>query len=99
MKKGKNLRFRKPLEMEKEDENGNKQKQDVSHPKILPCSILKYCHVLHIDPCEGVKLRFVQETFVPVNPITNAEAILSDYSQRSGCHIINKKQGRAYPEI
>lgn len=80
--------FWKPLEVEKENEDGSKQKQ------MIP--ILKYYNVFHIDQCEGVKPRFVQEVFVPVDPVAEAEAILADYSQRSGCRIFNEQQDRAY---
>lgn len=80
--------FWKPLEVEKEIEDGSKQKQ------MIP--ILKYYNVFHIDQCEGVKPRFVQEVFVPVDPVAEAEAILADYSQRSGCRIFNEQQDRAY---
>ena len=80
--------FWKPLEVEKENEDGSKQKQ------MIP--ILKYYNVFHIDQCEGVKPRFVQEVFVPVDPVAKAEAILADYSQRSGCRIFNEQQDRAY---
>ena len=80
--------FWKPLEVEKENEDGSKQKQ------MIP--ILKYYNVFHIDQCEGVKPRFVQEVFVPVDPVADAEAILADYSQRSGCRIFNEQQDRAY---
>lgn len=80
--------FWKPLEVEKENEDGSKQKQ------MIP--ILKYFNVFHIDQCEGVKPRFAQEELPPVDPIAEAETILSDYSQRSGCRIFNEKQDRAY---
>ena len=58
--------------------------------------ILKYYNVFHIDQCEGVKPRFAQEDFRPVNPITEAEAVLSGYSERSGCSIRNERQDRAF---
>lgn len=86
--KGSIVVFWKPREVEKEDENGEKVK------RMIP--ILKYYTVFHIDQCENVKPRFTPEDFKPVDPIAEAEAVLSDYSRRSGCPIRNEKQDRAF---
>lgn len=80
--------FWKPLEVTKENGDGSSTKE------MIP--ILKYYNVFHIDQCEGVKPRFAQEDFRPVNPITEAEAVLSGYSERSGCSIRNERQDRAF---
>lgn len=80
--------FWKPLEVTKENDDGSSTKE------MIP--ILKYYNVFHIDQCEGVKPRFAQEDFRPVNPITEAEAVLSGYSERSGCIIRNERQDRAF---
>ena len=80
--------FWKPLEVSKENDDGSNTKE------VIP--ILKYYNVFHIDQCEGVKPRFAQEDFRPVNPITEAEAVLSGYSERSGCSIRNERQDRAF---
>lgn len=80
--------FWKPLEVTKENDDGSSTKE------MIP--ILKYYNVFHIDQCEGVKPRFAQEDFRPVNPITEAEAVLSGYSERSGCSIRNERQDRAF---
>lgn len=80
--------FWKPLEVTKENDDGSSTKE------MIP--ILKYYNVFHIDQCEGVKPRFTQEDFRPANPITEAEAVLSCYSKRSGCSIRNERQDRAF---
>lgn len=71
-----------------------KNKDDKPVDKIIP--LLRYYHVFHIDQCENVKPRFTQEELLPANPIAEAESILTDYSRRSGCTIINEKQDRAF---
>ena len=80
--------FWKPLEVVKENDDGSKEKQ------MIP--ILKYYNVFHIDQCEGIKPRFAPEDLKPVDPIDEAETVLSDYSNRSGCRIRNEKQDRAF---
>ena len=80
--------FWKPFEVIKEKEDGSKEKQ------MIP--LLKYYNVFHIDQCEGIKPRFVQEELKPANPIVEAESILSGYSQRTGCRIRNERQDRAF---
>ena len=80
--------FWKPLEVVKENDDGSKEKQ------MIP--ILKYYNVFHIDQCEGIKPRFAPEDLKPVDPIAEAETVLSDYSNRSGCRIHNEKQDRAF---
>lgn len=80
--------FWKPLEVLKENDDGSSTKE------MIP--ILKYYNVFHIDQCEGVKPRFVQEDFKPADPIMEAETVLSSYSKRSGCIIRNERQDRAF---
>ena len=69
--------FWKPFEVIKEKEDGSKEKQ------MIP--LLKYYNVFRIDQCEGTKPRFAQEELKPVDPINEAESVLSGYSQRTGC--------------
>lgn len=80
--------FWKPFEVIEKDEENKPIK------KFIP--LLKYFHVFHIDQCEGVAPKYVQEDFTPANPIAEAEAILRDYSIRSGCRIFHEKQDRAF---
>lgn len=80
--------FWKPLEVTEKDKDGKLVK------KFVP--LLKYFNVFHIDQCEGVAPKYVPENFTPVDPIAEAEAILTDYSLRSGCRIFHEKQDRAF---
>ena len=80
--------FWKPLEVIEKDKDGKPVK------KFVP--LLKYFNVFHIDQCEGVAPKYVLEDFTPVDPIAEAEAILTDYSLRSGCRIFHEKQDRAF---
>lgn len=61
---------------------------------VIP--LLKYFNVFHIDQCEGVQPKYKAEDLRPADPIEEAENILTNYSERSGCPIINAKQDRAY---
>lgn len=61
---------------------------------VIP--LLKYFNVFHIDQCEGVQPKYKAEDLRPTDPIEEAENILTNYSERSGCPIINAKQDRAY---
>lgn len=80
--------FWKPLEVEKEDDNGEKTR------RMVP--VLKYYTVFHIDQCENVKPRFKPEDLKPVDPIAEAESVLADYSLRTGCKIDIDKRNRAF---
>lgn len=80
--------FWKPLEVVEEDADGNPIR------KTVP--LLRYYHVFHIDQCDGVKEKISTEELKPLDPIAEAEAILTDYIQRSGCPIIHEKIDQAY---
>ena len=80
--------FWKPLDIVEKDKEGKPVK------KTIP--LLKYYNVFHIDQCENLKPRFTPEDLKPADPIAEAETILADYSQRSGCRIIHEKQNEAF---
>ena len=80
--------FWKPLDVVEKDKEGKPVK------KTIP--LLKYYNVFHIDQCENLKPRFTPENLKPADPISEAETILADYSQRSGCRIIHEKQNKAF---
>lgn len=80
--------FWKPFEVIEKDKEGKPVK------KTIP--LLKYYNVFHIDQCENLKPRFAPEALKPFDPIAEAESILADYSQRSGCRIIHEKQNKAF---
>ena len=70
----------------------NKDGKEVK--KIVP--LLKYYNVFHIDQCDGIQPKYKAEDLRPAEPIEEAENVLADYSERSGCPIIHAKQDRAY---
>ena len=80
--------FWKPLEVVEKDKDGKPVK------KMIP--LLKHYSVFHIDQCENLKPRFASEDLKPADPIAEAEAILADYSSRSGCRIIHERQNKAF---
>lgn len=80
--------FWKPLEVVEKDEEGNPIR------KMIP--LLRYYHVFHIDQCDGVKEKVSPEDMKPHDPIAEAEAVLSAYTQRSGCPIIHERIDQAY---
>lgn len=80
--------FWKPLPVTEKDKEGK------TVTKIIP--MLRYYHVFHIRQCDGVEPRFAPEDLTSADPIAAAESILSEYSARSGCRILNEPQDRAY---
>ena len=70
----------------------NKDGKEVK--KIVP--LLKYYNVFHIDQCDGIQPKYKAEDLKPSEPIEEAENVLADYSERSGCPIIHAKQDSAY---
>lgn len=80
--------FWKPFEVVEEDADGNPIR------KTVP--FLRYYHVFHIDQCDGVKEKIAPEELKPLDPIAEADAILTAYIQRSGCPIIHEKIDQAY---
>lgn len=86
--KAQSVVFWKPLEVMENDKDGRPTQ------KTIP--LLKYYNVFHIDQCENLKPRFTPEDLKPADPIAEAEMILADYSQRSGCRIIHEKQNEAF---
>lgn len=80
--------FWKPLPVKETNKDG----KEVT--KIVP--LLRYYHVFHIDQCENVKPKYTEPKLTFADPIKEAEAVLAEYSGRSGCRIYHQKQDRAY---
>lgn len=79
--------FWKPVKVEEE-------KEGVKKEKLVP--MLRYYRVFHIDQCEGVEPKYTSENLKPADPNQAGEAILDEYSERTGCKIINRRDDRAY---
>ena len=73
--------------IEQEDEETHEKKQ-------VP--FLRYFSVFHIDQCEGLKPKHVQDLPATVRPDEKAENIITDYLQRSGVKLIHQEGDRAY---
>lgn len=58
--------------------------------------ILKYINVFHIDQCEGINPKYKQPVLNDFDPITEAESIALQYSERTGVTITNCCQNRAF---
>ena len=72
-----------------------KTKDDGTIEKVI-IPLLKYYHVFHIDQCEGIEAKWKPEDLLPIDPISEADAVLTGYSTRSGCPIIHEKIDEAY---
>ena len=73
--------------IEQEDEETHEKKQ-------VP--FLRYFSVFHIDQCEGLKPKHVQDLPATVRPDEKAENIITDYLQRSGVKLIHQEGDRAF---
>lgn len=78
--------FWKILEIEEENEKGEKEK------KTLP--ILKYYNVFHISQVEGVKP--LEQPFAEVEPIEEADKIIFDYVEREHIDFQEKASNEAF---
>ena len=68
--------------------------EDTEEEKELP--MLRYYNVFHIDQCEGLKARYVQELPATVNADAAAEKVIADYIGRSGVKLEHVEGDRAY---
>ena len=78
--KGSMIVFYKLLESDKEQDN------KVRKEKI---PILKYSNVFHINQCENIKTKITPIEENNINPIEEAENVLTDYINRSGVQFKN----------
>lgn len=69
---------------------------DTGELKIKQFPILKYYYVFHVDQCDGIEPKFKEPVFTPLDPIEEAERVLTDYSTRCGVPIIHEKGNRAF---
>ena len=58
--------------------------------------ILRYYTVFHVDQCDGLEPKYREPVFTPLDPVAEAEAVLSDYSTRCHVPIIHEKGNRAF---
>ena len=73
--------------IEQEDEETHEKKQ-------VP--FLRYFSIFHIDQCEGLKPKHVQQLKQTAQPDERADEIIADYLQRSGVKLIHQEGDRAF---
>ncbi|MBE5778550.1 MAG: DUF1738 domain-containing protein [Clostridiales bacterium] len=73
--------------IEQEDEETGEKKE-------VP--FLRYYNVFHIDQCEGLTSKHTQSLPDTAAPDASADAIISDYLQRSGVKLTHKEGDRAF---
>ena len=101
IKKGAKARmvvFWKFLQKTQEDDSGNIMRDKDGLPIYKNIPFLRYYNVFHIDDTEGIEPKHMKD--VPLNdiqPITHAEAVLTDYWKREGITVEHvKNSDRAY---
>lgn len=77
--KGKPVVFWKQIAIDEEQPDGSKEK------KLIP--MLKYYTVFHIDQCDGIKPKYPIETRAHLDPIAEAETVVSLYESREALTI------------
>ncbi len=91
VRKGEKARFVvfwKFIEEEKVNDLGEKEKVTVP--------FLRYFNVFHVDQCEGIKAKHHPEDLQPADPVAEAETIIADYLNRSGCSLSHARQDSAF---
>lgn len=73
---------------EDEKEDGTKEK------KVIP--LLRYYHVFEVDQCEGIKRKYQPELRPSLDPVDEAEKIVSTYFDREACTLHVCESNRAY---
>ena len=73
--------------IEQEDEETHEKKQ-------VP--FLRYFNVFHIDQCEGLTAKHMQQLSATANADANAEEIIAEYVKRSGVKLIRQEGDRAF---
>ena len=73
--------------IDQEDEETHEKKQ-------VP--FLRYYNVFHIDQCEGIKAKHVQNLPATVKPDAKAESIIANYLQHSGVKLIHQEGDRSF---
>lgn len=69
---------------------------DTGELKTRQFPILRYYTVFHVDQCNGLEPKYREPVFTPLDPIAEAEAVLSAYSTRCHVPIIHEKGNRAF---
>jgi Antirestriction protein len=94
--KSKMVVFWKFLTYEKKDEGGHIVFDDQGRAQIEMVPYLRYSNVFHIRDCEGIEPKWEKEVKLnDIQPDEKAEAVLTDYLNRSGVGFISEKQNRA----
>lgn len=71
--------FWKQVKVTDQDENGNAKE------KLIP--MLRYYTVFHIDQCDGIKAKYPAEERTHLDPVKEAEDIVSEYDRRETIRI------------
>lgn len=74
------------------DEQGNEKMEEKE--KRVP--VLRYYYVFHIDDCEGIKSKLGKKPVCTLQPVEQAEKVLSDYYEREECSLEVKLSDKAY---
>lgn len=65
--------------------------------KVSTIPILKSYNVFHIEDCTGIESKYNTEHIIPLQPIDEAEKVISNYVEREGLNFHNDKpSGKAY---
>lgn len=65
--------------------------------KVSTIPILKSYNVFHIEDCTGIESKYNTEHIIPLQPIDEAEKVISSYVEREGLNFHNDKpSGKAY---
>lgn len=68
--------------------------EDTDEEKEIP--MLRYYSVFHVDQCEGISTKHTQPLPDTISADQTAEAIITDYIQRSGVKLIHEAGDRAF---
>ena len=95
--KSKMVVFWKWLQKDKTDSDGNLVRDDNGLPVIERIPMLRYFNVFHIDDCEGLEPKYVQDKApATAEPVERAEEVIKDYAGRAKLRIDHSEQDEAY---
>ena len=72
------------------------EKEDEETGETTQIPFLKYYNVFHIDQCEGISAKHMQQNANPASPDQTAETIIADYVQREGVTIEHREGDAAF---
>ena len=71
-------------------------KEDEETGEVTQIPFLRYYNVIHIDQCEGITAKHMQQNPNPASPDQTAEAIIAEYSGREGLTIEHREGDAAF---